>query len=203
VNLSKLRDKASVITNNLSTTNLILQELFNIMSQFKVGDRVMIIKGSFKGEKAEIVENSTGLYNLKVKLENNPNNYEDMAYHEEELEIIEQKPKTKTVRKYACVWHTGFESKPFTVGSKFYSEDELKKFEKLHYNGEKTYHIIPTIFEDVEVPVETETRWTFMCKGYNYYKTVGKYASLEKAKEVSNNEAFQKIDDSAEEFEIE
>jgi hypothetical protein len=168
------------------------------MSTFKVGDRVKIIKGSFKGEKVVIVEDSTGLYNLKVKLENNPNNYEDMAYHEEELEMIEQKPKTKTVRKYAVVmeFRDGHTS---TLANK-YTEVEI-----LDFNEQYNYHIVPTLFEDVEVPVETETRWTFICKKYKgeYYPTSHKYNSIEQAKSHTLNEAIAKIDDSAEEFEIE
>ena len=173
------------------------------MSQFKVGDRVKIVNGGFKGEMAEIVENSTWSHNLKVKLENNPNNYEDMAYHEEELKMIEQKPKTKPVRKYASVIFDGDGNIKVTHG--FHTEESLKKVETDYFNGEKTYHIIPTIFEDVEVPVETETRWTFICKNYKgeYYPTSHKYNSLEQAKSRTLNEAIAKIDDSAEEFEIE
>ena len=197
-----MSDNASGITNNLTTTNLILQELFNIMSQFKVGDRVKIICGGFEGEAATVEGFITGSSHIKVKRDN-PGAIVTLAYMESELEMIEQKPKTKTVRKYAsvCVGDNG------TIGNVhgFHTQENLTSIEKDYFQGEKIYHIVPTIFEDVEVPVETETRWKFMCKDEhsNYYTTDGKYPSLERAKSCTCGEAIQKIDDSAEEFEIE
>ena len=117
--------------------------------------------------------------------------------------MIKLSPKTKTVRKYASVYMEDDGSIYNTSG--FYTEEHLKQCDNLYFNGKKIYHIIPTIFQDVEVPVETEIRWTFMCKDEhsNYYTTDGKYPNLERAKSCTYGEAFQKIDESAEEFEIE
>jgi hypothetical protein len=173
------------------------------MSKFKAGDRVKIITGAFIGEEAIVVYNTGGVHCFNVKLKNNPDNIPERAYSEYELELIpEQKPKTKTVRKYASIIFDKDGNIKETSG--FYTEEQLKKVETDYFNGEKIYHIIPTIFEDVEVPIETETRWTFICKGSrNYYPSHTKYASLEQAKRHSLGEAIAKIDDSAEEFEIE
>ena len=93
------------------------------------------------GKEATVVHITYGLYGLNIELEDNPDNIPELAYSESELEMIEQKPKTKIVRKYACVCHSGFESKPFTVGSKFYSENELKKFEKDVQDATKSFEM--------------------------------------------------------------
>jgi hypothetical protein len=173
------------------------------MSKFKAGDRVKIITGAFIGEEAIVVYNTGGVYCFNVKLKNNPDNIPELAYSKYELELIpEQKPKTKTVREYASVILNKDGDIKETSG--FFTEEQLKKVETDYFNGEKIYHIIPTIFEDVEVPIKTETRWTFICKGsYTYYPSYTKYASLEQAKIATGNDTVQKIDDSAEEFEIE
>ena len=117
--------------------------------------------------------------------------------------MIKLSPKTKTVRKYASVYMEDDGSIYNTSG--FYTEEHLKQCDNLYFNGKKIYHIIPTIFQDVEVPIETEIRWTFICKNYkgDYYPTSYKYNSLEQAKTQTLNEAIAKIDESAEEFETE
>jgi hypothetical protein len=230
------------------------------MSQFKVGDRVKILKGGFT-DQTGVVGSLTGdyVYPVRVKLDNPDASVRSLTYMESELEMIEtntqfkvgdkvkigntfpragqtgtigklfesgavvkfyeneeglyygfcvlepveQKPKTKTVRKYASVFVEDDGSICNVNG--LYTEEHLKQCDDLYFNGKKTYHIIPTIFEDVEIPVETETRWTFICKNYKgeYYPTTHKYNSLEQAKTHTLNEAIAKIDDSAEEFEIE
>ena len=151
-----------------------------------------------------MVDITCGLYCFNVELEDNPDNVPELAYTESELEMIEQKPKTKTVRKHACVWK---DSDGITRTSQgFFTEDGLTKLEQQYYHGKKYYHIVPTLFEDVEVPIETETRWTFICKNPCtgvYYTTRQKYNSIEQAKSRTLSEAIAKIDDSAEEFEIE
>ena len=170
------------------------------MSQFKIGDRVKIVTGAFSGKIATVVKINCGLYCFNVELEDNP----EWAYSEHELEMIDQKPKTKTVRKYASVIFDNDGNIKPTIG--FYTEEFLKKAEKDYFDSEKIYHIVTTIFQDVEVPIETETRWAFICKNPctgNYYPTSQKYNSIEQAKSRTLNQAIAKIDDSAEEFEIE
>ena len=152
------------------------------MSQFKIGDRVKIICGGFEGETATVEGFITGSSHIKVKRDN-PGAIRTLAYMESELEMIEQKPKTKTVRKYASVIFDGDSN--LKVTHSFHTEESLKKVETDYFNGEKIYYIVPTIFEDVEVPVETETRWTFICKNPHtgdYYPTSRKYNSIEQAK---------------------
>ena len=164
------------------------------MSQFKVGDKVKIgntfPRAGQTGTIGKLLEGGA-----VVKFYENE---EGLYYGFCVLEPVEQKPKTKMVRKYAVVmeFRSGY---AYTLTDKF-TEAKIQDF-----NDKYNYHIVPTLFEDVEVPVETETRWTFMCKDEhsNYYTTYNKYPNLERAKSCTYGEAFQKIDESAEEFEIE
>jgi hypothetical protein len=164
------------------------------MSKFKVGDKVKIgntfPRAGQTGTINKLVEGGA-----VVKFHENE---QGLYYGFCVLELVEQKPKTKTVRKYAVVMEFGNGSISTLV-------DKYTKVEILDFNEEYNYHIVPTLFEDVEVPVETETRWTFICKNYkgDFYPTASKYNSLDQAKSHSLGEAIQKIDDSAEEFEIE
>jgi hypothetical protein len=163
------------------------------MSKFKVGDKVKI-GNTFPraGQTGTINKLLEGGAVVKFY-----ENEEGLYYGFCVLEPVEQKPKTKTVRKYAVVMEFG-------NGSVSTLADKYTEVEILDFNEQYNYHIVPTLFEDVEVPVETETRWTFICKASReYYPTHTKYASLEQAKIATGNDAVQKIDDSAEEFEIE
>jgi hypothetical protein len=175
-------------------------EMIETNTQFKVGDKVKIgntfPRAGQTGTIDKLVEGGA-----VVKFYENE---QGLFYGFCVLEPVEQKPKTKTVRKYASVFVEDDGSICNVIG--LYTEERLKQCDDLYFNGKKTYHIIPTIFEDVEVPVETETRWTFICKNPrtgDYYPTTRKYTSLEQAKDRTLNEAITKIDDSAEEFEIE
>jgi ribosomal protein L24 len=170
------------------------------MSKFKVGDSVKVIMNTFKGDSGTVVSISP---ENTFPVEVDTGGIVNRVFRESELELIpEQKPKTRTVRKYASIIFDKDGTIKETSG--FYTEEHLKKVETDYYKGKKIYHIIPTIFEDVEVPVKTETRWTFICKNYrgDYYPTASKYNSLDQAKSHSLGEAIAKIYDSVEEFEI-
>jgi hypothetical protein len=167
------------------------------MSNFKIGDRVKIIKGCNVGREGVVVR-LHGCF-VAVDVYKDTHITYNLAYEFNELELIKmQEKKTKTVKKYAVVWEDSVQA-----SHGFFTKEQLSALEKQYGYEEGFYHIVPTLFIEEEVPVKTETVYNFICyNGVRYYATQGKYKDLETAK-LNCAEAIQQIDSSAEEVEIE
>ena len=171
------------------------------MSNFKIGDRIKILNGCNVGREGVVV--NLHEYFVEVSIYKDNLIVPNLAYGVNELELIKmQEKKTKTVKKYAVVGVNGKDT--VVVKSKF-TQQEFEELGSSPFATGWKYHIVPTLFIEEKVPVETETRYTFICEGGkdNYYPTDCKYKDLETAKLHTMNQAIQQIDSSAEEFEIE
>ena len=173
----------------------------NNQTNFKVGDRVKILNGCNVGREGVVVNLHDNFVTVDV--------YKDthitynLAYEFNELGIIKmQEKKTKTIKKYAVVEVSNNRT---TLIKNYYTEDQVVETneEEVSYGSSVSYHIVPTLFIEEEVPVKTETVYNFICyNGVRYYATQGKYKDIEAAK-LSCASAIQRIDSSAEEVEIE
>jgi hypothetical protein len=170
------------------------------MYTLKVGDRVKILNGCNVGREGVVV--NLHEYFVAVDVYKDTHITYNLAYEFNELELIKmQEKKTRTVKKYAVMEDC------LRGVRRYYSEDEVLSMNEaaISMNAGISYHIVPTLFVEEEVPVETETRYTFICAngGGEYYPTNRKYKDLSSAKASTANEAIQRLDSSAEEFEIE
>lgn len=176
------------------------------MSKFKIGDRVKILVGYYT-DFTGTIKSAIGGAVVVVYIDKAEDTF---LYSSDNLELITMpkfvEVKTKTVKKYAVV-EIDRPGGDCVVLEKFMTEDEFSDLqqEPEYYYGPAEIHIVPTLFTEEEVPVKTETKYTFICKGgdYAYYGTSDKYKDLAEAKAATMNQAIQQIDSSAEEFEIE
>lgn len=170
------------------------------MSTFKAGDRVKIIAGCYTGREGVVVNLHDNF--VAVNVYKDTHIAYNLAYEFNELELIKmQEKKTKTVKKYAVMEDC------LRGVRRYYSVDEVLSMNEaaISVNAALSYHIVPTLFIEEEVPVKTETRYTFICvrECGGYYPTERKHKDLTVAKRFTCDEAIQRIDSSAEEFEIE